>query len=122
MVVSYPCILTYDPDFGFDVYFPDFNKEFGGMSFGRTWQESLCVAKDLLGLMCFSLMADGKVLPDVSMPLCGHGSVVRLIEVDMDEYIRLVKFYHKRGHGSRWRNILSARERYWYSRMERCPI
>lgn len=122
MVVSYSCVLTHDPDFGFDVYFPDFKKEFGGMSFGRTWQESICVAKDLLGLMCFSLMADGKDLPDVSTPLCGPGSVVRLIEVDMDEYIRLVKFYHKRGHGSRWRNILSARERYWYPRMECCPI
>ena len=91
MKYVYPCVIDYEPDTGYGVYFPDVR---GAYASGETLYEALWTAEDVLNGMLASNERDGdEILPPTPIEKVvpepneyAVRTIVTLIKADTDAY------------------------------------
>ena len=116
---TYPCFFTRDEEYGgWTAEFPDWQGKVVGCTCGKSWQQVLYMADDLLNLMCMDCEDDNESFPSVVEHNVPEGTIIRLVSADTDKYRKECELYKNVG---RWRMAEKARRRYWYSKGSQSP-
>lgn len=116
---TYPCFFTRDEEYGgWTAEFPDWQGKVVGCTCGKSWQQVLYMADDLLNLMCMDCEDDNESFPSVVEHDVPEGTIIRLVSADTDKYRKECLAFKKVG---RWRMAEKARRRYWYSKGPQSP-
>ena len=116
---EYPCYFIRDEEYGgWTAEFPDWQGQVVGCTCGKSWQQVLYMAEDLLNLMCMDCEDDKIPFPAIQKRDFPAGIVVRMISADTDKYRKECIAFKKVG---RWRMAEKARKRYWYPKGPQSP-